>query len=123
MARRFDYLADVEVFLAVAERGSFTAGAVALSSTPSVLSRAVTRLETRLGCQLLRRSTRRISLTEAGSAYLSQVRQAFEVLDNAERETQGQKGALWLIAGKEVSSWLHIPTCLLTPLLFVPLYR
>ncbi len=92
MARRFDYLADVEVFLAVAERGSFTAGAVALSSTPSVLSRAVTRLETRLGCQLLRRSTRRISLTEAGSAYLSQVRQAFEVLDNAERETQGQKG-------------------------------
>ena len=38
MARRFDYLADVEVFLAVAERGSFTAGAVALSSTPSVLS-------------------------------------------------------------------------------------
>ena len=31
MARRFDYLADVEVFLAVAERGSFTAGAVALS--------------------------------------------------------------------------------------------
>lgn len=37
MARRFDYLADVEVFLAVAERGSFTAGAVALSSTPSVL--------------------------------------------------------------------------------------
>lgn len=94
MARRFAYLADVEVFLAVAERGSFTAGAVALSSTPSVLSRAVTRLETRLGCQLLRRSTRRISLTEAGSAYLSQVRQAFEVLDNAERETQGQKGAL-----------------------------
>lgn len=41
---------------------------------------------------LPRRSTRRISLTEAGSAYLSQVRQAFEVLDNAERETQGQKG-------------------------------
>ncbi|WP_147733939.1 LysR family transcriptional regulator [Klebsiella quasipneumoniae] len=94
MARRFDYLSDVEVFLAVAERGSFTAGAVALSSTPSVLSRAVTRLETRLGCQLLRRSTRRISLTEAGNAYLIQVRQAFAVLDNAEREAQGQKGSL-----------------------------
>ena len=92
MARRFDYLADVEVFLAVAERGSFTAGAVALSSTPSVLSRAVTRLETRLGCQLLRRSTRRISLTEAGSAYLSQVRQAFEgwIMPNGRR--RGKKG-------------------------------
>lgn len=48
MSRKFDYLGDVEVFLAVVEHGSFTAGAVALSTTPSVLSRAVTRLEARL---------------------------------------------------------------------------
>ena len=41
MSRKFDYLGDVEVFLAVVEHGSFTAGAVALSTTPSVLSRAV----------------------------------------------------------------------------------
>ena len=40
MSRKFDYLGDVEVFLAVVEHGSFTAGAVALSTTPSVLSRA-----------------------------------------------------------------------------------
>jgi len=45
MSRKFDYLGDVEVFLAVVEHGSFTAGAAALSTTPSVLSRAVTRLD------------------------------------------------------------------------------
>ena len=60
MSRKFDYLGDVEVFLAVVEHGSFTAGAVALSTTPSVLSRAVTRLEARLGRQLLQRTTRRV---------------------------------------------------------------
>ncbi|HGV0046703.1 TPA: LysR family transcriptional regulator, partial [Enterobacter ludwigii] len=41
MSRKFDYLGDVEVFIAVVEHGSFTAAAVALSTTPSVLSRAV----------------------------------------------------------------------------------
>lgn len=51
MSRKFDYLGDVEVFMAVAEHGSFSAGAVALSTTPSVLSRAVSRLEARLGRQ------------------------------------------------------------------------
>lgn len=53
MSRKFGYLGDVEVFLAVVEHGSFTAGAVALSTTPSVLSRAFTRPEARLGRQLL----------------------------------------------------------------------
>ncbi len=68
MSRKFDYLGDVEAFIAVVEHGSFTAGAVALSTTPSVLSRAIARLEARLGRQLLRRTTRRLGLTEAGRA-------------------------------------------------------
>lgn len=94
MSRKFDYLGDVEAFLAVAEHGSFTAGAVALSTTPSVLSRAVTRLEARLGNQLLRRTTRRIGLTDAGRQYLEQARAAFTLLDEAEREAQGEEGEL-----------------------------
>lgn len=94
MSRRFDYLGDVEAFLAVAENGSFTAGAVVLSTTPSVLSRAVMRLEARLGNQLLRRTTRQVSLTEAGRLYLEQARVAFTLLDDAEREIQGQEGEL-----------------------------
>lgn len=94
MSRKFDYLGDVEVFIAVVEHGSFTAAAVALSTTPSVLSRAVSRLETRLGRQILQRTTRRVGLTEAGRVYLEQARSAFSLLDEAERDGQGQEGDL-----------------------------
>ncbi|QHG72479.1 LysR family transcriptional regulator [Ensifer adhaerens] len=87
--RRFDHLADVEAFITVMDKGSMTAGAVALATTPSVLSRAITRLETKLGTQLVRRTTRRISLTDAGRVYLDQVRAAFETIDQVERAIQG----------------------------------
>jgi len=94
MARRFEYLADVEVFIRVVERGSFTAAAVELATTPSVLSRALSRLEARLGQQLLQRTTRRLALTDAGRQYLEQARAAFALLDDAERDVQGSSGEL-----------------------------
>lgn len=94
MSRRFDHLGDVEAFIAVIEHGSLTAGAVALSTTPSVISRAIARLEARLGTQLLRRTTRRIGLTDAGRVYLEQTRAAFSLIDDAERAIQGQEGEL-----------------------------
>jgi len=90
MGRKFDHLGDVETFVTVVEKGSMTAGAVALATTPSVLSRAITRLEARLGVQLLRRTTRRLSLTEQGRLYLEQSRAAFALIDDAERAMQGQ---------------------------------
>lgn len=80
--------------MAVADHASFTAGAVALSTTASVLSRAVTRLENRLGAQLLRRTTRRVTLTDAGRQYLEQARAAFALLGDAEREAGGHADAL-----------------------------
>lgn len=92
MARRFDHMADVEAFVTVIEKGSMTEGAIALSTTPSVISRAITRLEARLGTQLMRRTTRRLSLTEAGRIYLDQARIAFSLMDDAERAIQGQSG-------------------------------
>jgi DNA-binding transcriptional LysR family regulator len=104
MSRRFDYLNDVEAFLTVVEKGSVTAGAVALATTPSVLSRAITRLEARLGVQLLRRTTRRLSLTEPGRFYLEQSRVAFSLIDDAERAIQGQGD---VVAG---SVRLSVPT-------------
>ncbi|RNF84439.1 LysR family transcriptional regulator [Montanilutibacter psychrotolerans] len=94
MSRRFDHLGDVEALIAVVEHGSLTAAAVALSTTPSVISRAIARLESRLGSQLLRRTTRRISLTEAGRLYVEQTRAAFALIDDAERAIQGQEGEL-----------------------------
>jgi DNA-binding transcriptional LysR family regulator len=94
MARRFDHLGDAEVFVIVVEQGSLTAAAVALGTTPSVISRAIARLETRLGNQLLRRTTRRLGLTEAGQLYLEQARAAFALFDEAERTVQGRAGTL-----------------------------
>lgn len=94
MARRFDHLGDVEAFVTVVEKGSFTSGAVALSTTASVLSRAITRLEVRLGTQLLRRTTRQLNLTEAGRDYLEQARAAFSLIDDAERAIGGREGTL-----------------------------
>lgn len=94
MSRQFDYLADVEALLAVVEHGSFTAAAATLSTTASVLSRAVARLEARLGQQLMRRTTRRIGLTDAGRAYVDQARAAFGVLHQAEQDAQSRSVVL-----------------------------
>lgn len=92
MSRKFDHLGDVETFVTVVERGSLTAAAVALSTTPSVVSRALARLEARLGIQLLRRTTRSLGLTDAGRLYLEQTRAALSLIDEAERAVQGAGG-------------------------------
>ncbi|MFT3763881.1 MAG: LysR substrate-binding domain-containing protein [Pseudoxanthomonas sp.] len=89
--RRLD---DIEALILAVERGSLTAAATTLGSTPSAVSRAISRLEQRLGTQLLRRSTRRLGLTEAGQQYLEQSRHAFALLDEAERALQGQRERL-----------------------------
>jgi DNA-binding transcriptional LysR family regulator len=94
MSRRFDHLGDVETFIAVIEHGSLTAAAVALATTASVISRAIVRLENRLGTQLLRRTTRRQGLTDAGRVYLEHARSAFALIDDAERAIQDQNGEL-----------------------------
>lgn len=94
MSRRFDHLGDVEVFIRVVEQGTVSAAAVALATTPSVLSRALSRLESRLGVQLLRRTTRKLSLTDAGKLYLEQTRSAFTRIEEAERNIRGQEGEL-----------------------------
>ncbi|MGV7208562.1 LysR family transcriptional regulator [Oxalobacteraceae bacterium A2-2] len=90
MSRKFEHLSDVEVFITVVDKGSMTEGAVALSTTASVVSRAIARLEARLGAQLLRRTTRRLGLTEAGRSYVEQARAAFALIAGAERDIQGR---------------------------------
>lgn len=92
MGRRFDHLNDVEAFLTSVERGSLTAAATTLGTTPSVVSRAIARLEQRLGVQLLRRTTRSLGLTDAGRLYLEQSSTAFGLIADAERAIQGQGG-------------------------------
>jgi DNA-binding transcriptional LysR family regulator len=67
---RRDDMADLTMFLAVAEDASFTAAAKKLGISQSALSHTVRRLETRLGLRLLTRTTRSVAPTEAGERLL-----------------------------------------------------
>lgn len=60
---------DTLMFVKVVEKGSFTAAAEALGVPKATLSRKVTELEQRLGARLLKRTTRKLGLTEAGALY------------------------------------------------------
>ena len=60
-------LADLQAFAAVARARSFRGAALARGGSASTLSEAVRRLETRLGVRLLNRTTRSVSMTEAGA--------------------------------------------------------
>ena len=75
----------VAVFVGVIDAGSFTAAARALGHSTSYVSKEITRLEKRLGSRLLNRTTRTISLTDAGRAYYERCRQIVIDAENAER--------------------------------------
>jgi DNA-binding transcriptional LysR family regulator len=70
-----DRLATLETFARVVEAGSFVAAAERLGISPAMASRHVQALEERLGARLLNRTTRKLSLTEAGAAYLERCQQ------------------------------------------------
>ena len=76
-------LAHLECFVQSAEGGSFSAAARRMGLTPAAVSKNVARLEARLGLRLFQRSTRRLTLTEGGERFLSQVRGALTTLQDA----------------------------------------
>lgn len=88
--RTRELLEGVPVFLAVAEARSFTRGAKRLGISPSAASQAVRSLEARIGTPLLSRSTRSLSLTSAGEAYLRKVSPAFATIEDATKEAMGR---------------------------------
>ena len=77
-----DQLAAMEAFVRVAESGSFSKAAQRLQSSKSALSRQVSALEAELGARLIHRTTRALTLTEAGRSYFE--RAARIVADLAE---------------------------------------
>lgn len=81
-------LNETAAFVAVARHGSFTAAESATAVGKSTLSRRVKRLEERLGAKLLHRTTRRISLTEAGRAYFEQCERAIDRVLEAEHAVE-----------------------------------
>ncbi len=80
-----ELLNGVAVFVGVINAGSFTAAAQALGHSTSYVSKEITRLEKRLGSRLLNRTTRTISLTDAGRAYYERCSQIVIDAENAER--------------------------------------
>ncbi len=77
-------LKQIETFVAVAARGSLTAAADAEGVAPGVVSRRLNALEARLGVKLLLRTTRRVTLTFEGSAYLEDCQRIMRELGDAE---------------------------------------
>ena len=76
-------LNSMAVFVAVAEGESFSVAGRRLGVTPSGASRAVSRLEHQLGVRLLHRTTRKVALTEDGTAYLERCRRILADVDDA----------------------------------------
>jgi len=74
---------DAWIFTRVVDEGSFTAAAGALELPKSTVSRRVSRLEEQLGLQLLRRTTRSLSLTDAGRAFHAEASSAVEAFEAA----------------------------------------
>ncbi|NDZ17401.1 LysR family transcriptional regulator [Variovorax sp. WS11] len=79
-------LEELQAFVAVVHSGSITAAAEQLEQTVSGVSRALGRLETKLDTTLLRRTTRRMELTEEGAAFLAHARAILSSIDNAEEQ-------------------------------------
>lgn len=78
-----DQLRAIKVFVRVIDEGSFAAAARALDLAPAVVTRLVAELEEHLGARLLNRTTRRLSLTEIGEAYLERARRIMADVDEA----------------------------------------
>ncbi|MDY7578421.1 LysR family transcriptional regulator [Herbaspirillum sp. RTI4] len=85
-----DRLQSMRVFDKVVEQGSFTRAAQLLDLSSAAVTRHVAELENHLGTRLLNRSTRKLSLTETGQAYLERVRQILPEIDEAEAIASSQ---------------------------------
>lgn len=75
----------LRLFISVVDTGSFSAAGELLGISTSVVSRGIAALEAELGIRLLKRSTRRVELTEAGSLYLTRVRSLLTELEETNR--------------------------------------
>ncbi|MER9079395.1 LysR family transcriptional regulator [Mesorhizobium sp. M0895] len=85
-------LAEMAAFAAIAEARSFTKAAARIGRDATILSRRLASLEERLGVRLLHRTTRSVSLTEAGSEFLVRIRAILAAVDEAEAVASAHAG-------------------------------
>ncbi|MBX9649909.1 MAG: LysR family transcriptional regulator [Xanthobacteraceae bacterium] len=118
-----DQLYGINLFVSAAERGAFALAARDLGITPSAVSKAVARLEERLGIRLFRRTTRAIALTDDGLIFFERCRSALSDIKAAEdallHRAERPRGLL------RVSVPIAFGTRLIAPLLpeFLERYR
>ena len=79
-----DLISGMRVFVSIADNGSLAKAGRELDLSPSVVSKHISALEDRLGARLLYRTTRSVSLTEVGLAYLDRARRIIGDVDEAE---------------------------------------
>lgn len=85
-----DRLREMEVFIAVAETGSFARAAASLRLSPASVTRAVSALEDRLGARAFNRTTRSVKMTDVGQRFLQSARRVLLDLEIAEKEAVGE---------------------------------
>jgi len=110
-----DRFEDMRCFVHVVENGSVTRAADALSIAPSAVSRRIKELEGRLGVQLLARTTRRMSLTEAGQTFYVRSLRILEDVEDAEGEVADASHALRGIL--RIAAPLDLGTSRLAPII------
>lgn len=86
-------LNELDIVLAVARRGTFTAAASELEISPSAVTNAIAGLEKRLGVRLFNRTTRSVALTEAGRRYVEKIGPALAMIRVAEEELESESHA------------------------------
>jgi len=103
-------LTRLEVFVAVCAASSFTRAADQLGITKSAVSQHVTTLERELGVQLLHRSTRSLTLTDAGAALVDEGRalleQAQRLAERTRRQAAQLTGVLRLTSAEDTAAWI-----------------
>lgn len=85
-----DRLHEIEVFVAVADAGSFAKAGTRLRLSPPAVTRAISALEQRLGARVFNRTTRSLAITEVGRRFLESARRVLADLDAAEKEALGE---------------------------------
>ncbi|WP_372866999.1 LysR substrate-binding domain-containing protein [Pseudomonas sp.] len=103
-------LDELLAFVSVVDSGSISAAAEHLTQTASGVSRALSRLEQKLEVTLLRRTTRRLQLTEEGQAFLAQARKILDAVESAEEQmkVRRQKPAGRLRVNAAAPFMLHV---------------
>jgi len=86
-----DRIDAMQAFVAVADLQGFAPAARKLGLSPSALTRLVAALEDRLGARLLQRTTRQVTLTDAGARYLDRARRILADVEEAEAAAEGER--------------------------------